>query len=88
MALGTIEAQLSMREEITRLWQTLDTSDSGQLSWQQAQKLLIQLGVGQQPVDLKAFFDDVDPSCHGEVSFHDFMAWWEVKELGSRIVAL
>ena len=88
MALGTIDAQLSMREEITRVWQTLDPSGSGLLSWQQAQKILIQLGLGQRPVDLKAFFDDVDPSCHGEVSFQDFMRWWEVKEFGSRIVVL
>ena len=65
------------QQEVTRVWRMLDTRDTGLLDWEQTQELMRRLGRRPETLDMKAVFDEMDPSCHGEVAFQDFIRWWD-----------
>ena len=80
-ALRNAETQGSaQQQQITRVWRELDTGATGLLDWEQTQELMRQLGRRPEALDMKAVFDVMDPSCHGEVAFQDFVRWWEGAE--------
>ena len=80
-ALRNAEAQGSaQQQQITRMWRQLDTGATGLLDWEQTQALMRQLGRRPETLDMKGVFDMMDPSCHGEVAFQDFVRWWEGAE--------
>jgi len=74
---GAGASRSAHRQEVERVWRTIDTNGNGVLDWTEAQEMMRRLGKSPETIDLGEVMHAVDPDTMGEVRFEQFMRWWD-----------
>jgi Ca2+-binding EF-hand superfamily protein len=81
-------AKQQAQERLWDLFHAMDTDASGSLDSDEVKLLTAQLGKRMTKVELAQALREMDPSGDGEVSFGEFVAWWNDKRGNAELLNL
>jgi len=68
------------QEQLFNTFLEYDIDLSGRMDREEFMNMLRAFDPSQDPRDLEAFLNEIDEDCDGDISFTEFLDWWEMKK--------